>query len=287
MKLVKFEYKGKYAQGIIADNTIAVIGEWHSGNPYNTPFSLPSQPTEELIALANSAQEHVPLAQAQLLAPISPTSKIICLGYNYKSHIEEVIGQEHEHPTLFARWPDTLVGHDHPLTRPLASDTYDFEGEFAIVIGKHGRRISPNRAQDHVFGYSCFFDGSIRAYQKHSVTAGKNFPGSGSMGPWIVAGPETSTLADTFKMTTRINHKVVQSTSGELMVFDVPTIIAYVSEFTSLSPGDVISTGTPGGVGALRTPPLWLKDQDAIEVEISGIGTLRNTIRQEEPQHDQ
>ncbi len=279
MKLVKFAYEGRSSEGVIIDDSIVVLGPWHTG-PH--PFSLPSRSTEEINSQLKSARERIPLSSAQLLAPISPTSKIICLGFNYKSHIEETIGEEHKFPALFSRWPDTLVGQDAVLTRPCASETYDFEGEFAIIIGKGGRRISPEAATDHVAGYSCFFDGSIRAYQKHSVTAGKNFPNSGSMGPWIVSGPEISNLPTTFRMETRINGQSVQSTTGDLMVFDVPTIIAYVSEFTPLSPGDVIATGTPGGVGAKRTPPLWLKDGDAIEVEISGIGTLRNIIKNED-----
>lgn len=282
MKLVKFTYEGRSSQGVIVGDSIAVLGPWHTADTLHAPFSLPSCSADDINDQLKSAQEHIPLSSVQLLPPIAPTSKIICLGFNYKSHIEETIGEEHKFPALFSRWPDTLVGQDVPLTRPSASETYDFEGEFAIVIGKGGRRIAYDAAADHVLGYSCFFDGSIRVYQKHSVTAGKNFPRSGSMGPWIVTGPEISNLPKTFKMETRINGQSVQSTTGDLMVFDVPTIISYVSEFTPLSPGDVIATGTPGGVGAKRTPPLWLKDGDAVEVEISGIGTLRNTIKNED-----
>jgi len=282
MKLVKFKYEGRSGQGVVRGDRIIPVGASVNGPVYSAPFDLPSLTAEELDAAVRDGGAPIPLASVQLAAPIAPTSKIICLGFNYKAHIEETTGPEGEFPPLFARWPDSLIGHQGQLVRPLASETFDFEGEFALVIGKGGRRIPQERALDHVLGYSCFFDGSIRAFQKHSVTAGKNFPGSGSMGPWIVAGSERDAVPQAFSLETRVNGDTVQTTTGDLLIFDISQIISYVSTFTDLAPGDVIATGTPGGVGSRRNPPLWLKPGDTVEVEISGIGVLQNTVKAEE-----
>ncbi len=281
MRLVKFEYQGRSGQGVVLDEEIVPLGAWSDAPASQAPFPLPSLGPEELERLTGKVSDRIPLASVQLSAPVAPTSKIILLGFNYKAHIEETTGVENEFPPLFARWSDSLVGHEGRLVRPLASETYDFEGEFALVIGKGGRRIPRDSALDHVLGYTCFFDGSVRSYQKHSVTAGKNFPDSGAMGPWIVTGAENDADPSAFSLETRVNGNTVQSATGDLLIFDIPRIISYVSEFTCLSPGDVIATGTPGGVGARRNPPLWLKPGDTVEVEISGIGVLRNTVSAE------
>jgi 2-keto-4-pentenoate hydratase/2-oxohepta-3-ene-1,7-dioic acid hydratase in catechol pathway len=163
------------------------------------------------------------------------------------------------------------------LVAPAASDSYDYEGEIAIVIGRSGRNIARENALAHILGYSCFLDGSVRAYQRHSITAGKNFWHSGAMGPWIVTAdglPDVRSL----KLETRIEGEVVQSTTADKMIFDVPTLIAYCSIWTQLNPGDVISTGTPAGVGAFRKPPRWLKAGETVEISVSGVGVLRNKI---------
>jgi len=184
------------------------------------------------------------------------------------------------HPSIFVKLPEALAAHGEPLLRPRVSDNFDFEGELALVIGKAGRHIPAARAFDHVAGYTCFNDGSIRDFQKHSVTAGKNFHASGAMGPWLVTADE---IADPGRLTleTRLNGQVVQHASTDSLIYSIPTIIAYVSAIMPLVPGDVIATGTPEGVGAGRTPPLWMQPGDEIEVEIAGIGTLRNPIMAE------
>ena len=180
-------------------------------------------------------------------------------------------------PSMFIRFADTLVGHGGEMIRPTVSDNFDFEGELALVIGKAGRHIKAEHALDHVAGYTCFVDGSVRDYQKFSVTSGKNFPGTGPLGPWLVTTdeiPDPSRLT----LTTRLNGKEVQHATTDQLIYAIPQIIAFCSDFTALSPGDVIATGTPEGVGHSRKPPLWMKPGDALEVEISGIGMLRARI---------
>ena len=183
---------------------------------------------------------------------------------------------------IFARYPDSQVGHGQPMLRPRESVQLDFEGELAVVIGKVARRVPAARALDYVAGYSCYNDGSIRDWQRHTsqFTPGKTFPGTGGFGPWLVT---TDEIPDPAKLTyeTRLNGQVMQKAPLSDLVFDVPALVAYCSIFTTLNPGDVIVTGTTGGVGAFRKPPLWMKPGDVVEVEISGIGTLRNTIADE------
>lgn len=277
MKLVKFSHQGIAGEGVLVGEEIRVVRTFGRIDVDDAQFTLPARDDAFIVAEETSARETVPLGEACLAAPISPTSKIICLGYNYKEHVVETRTDVGAAPALFARWSDSLVGHGHDLIAPAASSCYDFEGEIAIVIGKGGRRIRDDQAIQHVSGYTCLFDGSVRDYQKSSPTAGKNFPRSGAIGPWIVTRDEAGDPRD-FRLQTRVNGQTVQSTSGDLMIFGIPAIISYVSEFTELSPGDVIATGTPGGVGAKRMPPLWLKEGDVVEVFVSSVGILRNRV---------
>jgi 2-keto-4-pentenoate hydratase/2-oxohepta-3-ene-1,7-dioic acid hydratase in catechol pathway len=181
---------------------------------------------------------------------------------------------------MFIRFTDTLIGHGGKLIRPKVSDNFDFEGELAVVIGKAARHITPEQAFDHIAGYTCFVDGSVRDYQKFSVTSGKNFPGTGPLGPWLVT---TDEIPDPSRLTlsTRLNGAQVQHSPTELLIYSIPQIIAFCSDFTQLSPGDVIATGTPEGVGHSRKPPLWMKPGDVLEVDISSIGTLRAHVADE------
>lgn len=221
------------------------------------------------------------LEAATLLPPVPNPDKIVCIGLNYAKHAAEGGMKIPAHPSLFLRLTNTLVAHGAPLVRPKASDDMDYEGELAVVIGKAGRHIARTEALDHVFGYACFNDGSIRDFQfQHSVAAGKNFHATGGFGPWIASADEVGDPAK-LNLITRINGTEMQR--GELsdLIFDVPAIIAYVSTFTPLAPGDVISTGTPAGVGFARKPPVWLKPGDMVEVEIERIGVLRNTVAAE------
>jgi len=217
------------------------------------------------------------LADVKLLPPIPDPEKILCAGINYRSHAAETGRDLPKQPSMFIRLANTLTGHEGELIRPSVSQSFDFEGELALVIGRAGRHIPVEQALDHVAGYTCFVDGSVRDYQKISVSSGKNFPGTGPLGPWIVT---TDEIPDPKRLTlvTRLNGQEVQRSGTDLLIYSVPQIIAFCSDFTPLAPGDIIATGTPEGVGHRRTPPLWMKAGDVLEVEISGIGTLRNRV---------
>ena len=215
--------------------------------------------------------------------PVLPNpDKVLCVGLNYIKHIIETGRETPKHPTLFTRFASAQVGHEQPMILPKASTNFDFEGELAVVIGKAGRHIPKENAMAHVAGYSLFNDGSIRDWQRHTLqfTAGKNFVGSGSFGPWIVTKDEIANV-DKLVLETRLNGEVVQREGIDDLLFKIPDLIEYISTFTELLPGDVIATGTPGGVGAFRTPPLWMQNGDVIEVEVKGIGILRNSIKSE------
>lgn len=220
------------------------------------------------------------LADARLLPPVDAGTKIICLGLNYQEHAEEAGGEVADNPALFTKFPDALVGGGDELLRPPESPAFDFEGEIAVVIGRGGRRIERRDALAHVFGYTIMLDGSVRDYQAHSIAAGKNFWRSGALGPWIVTADEMPDPAE-LTLETRLNGAVVQSGAARCMIHDIPSAIAYISRWTPLAPGDVIATGTPAGVGAMRQPPLWMKAGDVIEVHVPAIGTLLNKVRDE------
>ena len=215
--------------------------------------------------------------------PVIPDpDKILCVGVNYRPHIEEMGRQVPGHPVVFVRFPASLVGHNEPILRPRASKQFDFEGELAIVIGKRARHVNRNDALDYVAGYCCFMDGSIRDWQRHTpqFTPGKNFHHSGAIGPCIATAdaiPDPSVL----ELTTFVNGEVMQRGRVADLVFDIPALIEYCSTFSELLPGDIIATGTPGGVGAARTPPVWLQAGDTVEVDIPGVGRLRSPVLDE------
>ena len=219
-----------------------------------------------------------------ILLPVIPNpGKIICVGLNYASHVAETGREQKDHPAIFTRWADTLVADGQPLVLPRVSTDFDYEGELALIIGKAGRNIPADQASAHIAGYSIFNDASVRDWQKHNIqfTPGKNFPGTGAFGPALVTVDEIPDLGAQ-RVVTRLNGVVVQDQPVSDLIWDIPAIIAYVSAFTPLSAGDVIATGTPGGVGAKRKPPLWMKAGDLVEVEIGVIGKLSNRIIDEQ-----
>jgi 2-keto-4-pentenoate hydratase/2-oxohepta-3-ene-1,7-dioic acid hydratase in catechol pathway len=228
------------------------------------------------------------LADVLLLPVIPNPGKILCVGHNYESHRQETGRAKVEHPSIFTRFADTLIADGQPIVRPTVSTNLDFEGELAIVIGPgknggSGRAIAEEDALDHIAGYACFNDASIRDWQWHTTqfAPGKNFPGTGAFGPTLMTPDEVGDLADVH-VTTRLNGTIVQDQPIRDMIFPLAKIIAYVSAFTPLSPGDVIATGTPGGVGAKRTPPLWMKAGDRVEIAIGPVGTLTNHVADED-----
>ncbi len=213
------------------------------------------------------------------LPPIPAPGKILCVGYNYRSHLAELNTPVPQYPSLFVRFPGAQVGHGQPIERPSLSEQFDFEGELAAVIGCPGRHIQERDALAHVAGYACFADNSLRDYQRHSAqaTPGKNFDRSGAFGPCLVTADEVGDVGALTLMTS-VNGKEMQRAGLDDLIFSVPFLVSYISRFTRLEAGDVIATGTPGGVGWGREPKLWLQPGDTLEVEISGVGTLRNVV---------
>jgi len=276
MKLASFVAEGKDCFGAVVDDGVITL----SGKLGFATLRDAIAARDGLAAIGQAVADARPdrkLGDIRLLPVIPNPDKILCAGINYRSHAAETGRELPKQPSMFIRLANTLTGHDGEMIRPSVSQQFDFEGELAVVIGRGGRHIPRERALEHVAGYTCFVDGSVRDYQKFSVTSGKNFPGTGPLGPWLVT---TDEIPDTTRLTltTRLNGQQVQHSGTNLLIYSVPQIIAFCSDFTPLLPGDVIATGTPEGVGHRRNPPLWMKAGDVLEVEISGIGTLRNYL---------
>jgi len=280
MKLVTFEVGGTLGYGVVEGTDIVDVS------------AIMMDRFPDLKSLVASGDAVAALSGVDLraatrhnldsvtLKPVIPNpDKIICVGLNYEMHRQETGRDESRYPVLFTRFANSQMGHGEPLVRPRQSTKFDYEGELAIVIGKSGRHIPEAEALSYIAGYSCYNDGSVRDWQRHThqFTPGKNFPSTGGFGPWMVTADE---IADPTKLelTTRLNGAVMQSATIDMMIFSIPHQIAYCSEFTELVPGDVIVTGTPGGVGARRDPPVFMKAGDVAEIEISGIGILRNPV---------
>jgi 2-keto-4-pentenoate hydratase/2-oxohepta-3-ene-1,7-dioic acid hydratase in catechol pathway len=275
MRLLSFVADGKECFGAVSGDGVVTLND-KIGQP-DLRSALAAGAMAAVRQAAQTAKPDHKLGDIKFLPLVPKPNKILCAGVNYRAHAVEVGRELPKQPSMFIRFADTLVGHGGEMIRPAVSDNFDFEGELALVIGKAGRHIEAKHALDHVAGYSCFVDGSVRDYQKFSVTSGKNFPGTGPLGPWLVT---TDEIADPSRLTltTRLNGQQVQHATTDQLIYSIPQIIAFCSDFTALSPGDVIATGTPEGVGHSRKPPLWMKAGDALEVEISGIGTLRARI---------
>jgi 2-keto-4-pentenoate hydratase/2-oxohepta-3-ene-1,7-dioic acid hydratase in catechol pathway len=272
MKLASYLADGKPAFGaVVGDGLVTLKG-------YNDlRHALEAGALAELRKAAEGAKPDRKLAEVKFLPVIPEPKKILCIGINYKSHAAE---SGHDAPTLpniFTRFTDTLAEHEGEMVKPKASNTFDFEGELAVVIGKPGRAIDPKDALGHIAGYTCFCDGSARDFLKYSLIASKNFPRTGPLGPWMVT---TDEIPDPTKLVlkTRLNGQEMQKSGTDMLIHDIPAIIAFCSKFTPLNPGDIIATGTPEGIGGKRTPPVWMKAGDVLEIEISNIGTLRNRI---------
>lgn len=277
MKIVSFIHEGVESYGAVIDDGI-VDAKKRLGDRRLADVLAD---TEILAQLAGKTPD-LALSDVTFLPPIPDSGRIICIGLNYKRHIEETGHEVPSHPILFSRYPSSLVGQDQPLVRPKVSTAFDFEGELAFVVGKPGRHVPAHRALEHVAGYACFNDGSLRDFQRHTsqFLPGKNFDRSGSFGPLMVTPDEVGDVRD-LTLTTRLNGEVMQQTRIDDLLFGVEDLIAYVSQIWEIRPGDVIATGTPGGVGAARDPKIWMKPGDRIEVEIDRLGTLSNPIVEE------
>jgi 2-keto-4-pentenoate hydratase/2-oxohepta-3-ene-1,7-dioic acid hydratase in catechol pathway len=276
MKLLSFEITGINRFG-------AVIGDRIVDLSARTKYSslraaLAAGALAELKAAMQGQIGDFKLSDVTMLTPVPDAEKIVCIGVNYMAHILEVGRKPPEQPSVFFRLHHSLVADGMPIVRPIVSQDFDYEGELAVVIGKAGRSITREAALDHVAGYTCFNDGSIRDFQmKGSLAIGKNFAATGSMGPWMVTADEIPD-PKMLQLETRLNGKRVQHSGVDDLIFDVPAIINYVSAAFELVPGDIIATGTPHGVALGMKPPVWMKPGDDLEIEISKIGVLRNRV---------
>lgn len=285
MKLISYQRDGRNTYGVVVNNRIVDV-EGDTGRRYPTLRAvLENNALSELARYIegnekSSEQELDDELKKLTVLPVIPNpDKIICVGLNYAAHQAETGRGETEHPTLFTRFANTLVGHNQPIIKPRASEQADYEAELAVIIGKRARHVSVAEALSYVAGYTCFNDVSIRDWQHHTsqFTPGKNFPGTGGLGPWMITADE---ITDPSQLTlmTRLNGQVMQHATTDQMIFTIPHLIAYMSTFTELVPGDIIATGTPSGVGVARNPQVFMKSGDTVEVEISSIGILRNPI---------
>ena len=271
MKLASYIADGKECYGVVVGDGVVTM-KGHA----SLRHALAAGDLTEMRMDATAKPDHK-LSDIRFLPVIPNPLKILCAGVNYKSHAAEVGRELPKQPSMFVRFTDTLLGHDGEMIRPTLSDNFDFEGELTMVIGKGGRHIPQDKALDHVAGYTIFVDGSVRDYQKFSVTSGKNWPGTGPLGPWIVTSDEIPDPA-ALTLTTRLNGQEVQHSGADKLIYSCRQIVSFCSDFTELSPGDIIATGTPEGVGHGRKPPLWMKPGDVLEVEITKIGTLRTRV---------
>lgn len=280
MKFLSYKHQGKVSYGAVVDDGVIDLGKRFAKKYPTLRAALKLGGLEELKKAVKGKRPDAKLSRVAFLPVLPDAKKIICVGLNYKAHREETGRPDTEHPTLFVRFADSQTGHNQPLLKPAESEKLDWEGELAVVIGRPGRRIKRDQAMRHVAGYACYNDGSVRDWQRHTTqfTPGKNFPQTGGFGPYLVTADEIKDItAQT--LTTRVNGVVKQQAQIDMMIFDIPALITYISGFAKLNGGDVIVTGTPGGVGAARNPPEFMKSGDACEIEITGVGTLRNVVK--------
>lgn len=280
MKLLSFAIDGVPSWGALAHGGVVDLAQ-RTGLA-TLRAALQAQVLGNLPSHIENAQAEFSLDQISYLPVIPNPEKILCVGTNYHDHRIETGREVPKYPVIFARYANSQVGHGEALVAPLESDQFDYEGEIAVIIGRHGRRINESEAWEYVAGYAPYCDGTVRdwQHQTHQWTPGKTFPGSGAFGPWMATRDEVPDGAD-LSLVTRLNSLEVQRSSTSHLIFSIPKLIAYCSTFTELEPGDVIVTGTPGGVGAKRNPPLWMKPGDTLEVEVGGVGTLRCPVQKE------
>jgi len=284
MRFLSFTKDGKSTFGAVIDSGIVDLGAAHPELP-DLRSALRANRLAALADEAVAAEADCGLGDIEFLPTIPNPEKIICIGVNYANRNEEYkdgTGPP-KYPSVFMRTRESLVGHGQNIMDPPESEQLDYEGEVVIVIGKEGRRIPENKAHQHVAGLTIMNEGSVRDYLRHAkfnVTQGKNFAKSGSLGPWMVAADELDPMGELSVMT-RVNDDIRQDDTTDNLMFPFRYLISYLSTFYHLKPGDIIATGTPNGAGARFDPPKYLKDGDVVEVEVPGIGVLRNTVATE------
>lgn len=285
MKLVSYRHGGRERYGAVReDGDVVELGALMGGCT-DLRALLASGRLDEARRLAETSVTDHRLDEIQLLRPIPWPEKIVCVGVNYAERNDEYRDGTvaPKYPSLFIRFPDSLVAHGEALRRPPESQQLDYEGEIVIVIGREGRRIAQSQAREHIAGLTVMNEGTIRDWLRHgkfNVTQGKNFVASGAVGPWIVTADACPPLDD-ITITTRVNGEVRQHDNTSRMAFPLTRLVSYISTFMLLKPGDLIATGTPTGAGARFDPPRWLRPGDTVEVEVQGVGTLRNPVADE------
>lgn len=282
MKIVRFKTASGPRLGMVKEDRVLDLSAVEGRLPDDLGAVLEEGGLGSLKALADRAKgdQSLPLDGLQFAVPVEWPRRILCLGLNYMDHVAESKFERQSVPTVFTRTPTSLVAHEEPLVCPTASDRFDYEAELAVVIGRPLRAATPEQALEAIAGYTCFNDGSVRNYQHNSVqwTMGKNFDRSGSVGPWLVTSDELPAGADGLRIQCRVNGNVMQDSNTKDMIFKVAETVSYISVAMTLLPGDMIATGTPQGVGHARKPPVWLRSGDLVEVDIEGIGALRNEV---------
>lgn len=278
MRLASFSADGVRKFGIVVDDGLIDLNKALNHRYHDLKHFLTEGSMDELQPFLDRQADYS-LTDVKFLPVIDNPEKIICIGVNYDEHRLETNRERSKYPIVFFRVPSSQIGHGEPMILPKESEKLDYEGEIAVVIGKPARRVAPEEAYDYIAGYSCYNDGTIRDWQLHTQQwgPGKNFDGTGAFGPWLVTRDEIRD-GEVLNIQTRLNGQVMQKATTDMMLFPIPELIAYTSKFTTLKPGDVIVTGTPGGVGAKRNPPVFMKKGDVIEVEVSKIGVLKNRI---------
>ena len=276
MRIISFVVDGRAGYGLHVDSGIVDAGRQLEHRDLKSLIA--AQELSRLRSLETSAADFGH-DDVDYLPVIPNAPRVFCVGANYFEHIREAGREPPETPWIFLRHGASLCGHTQPLEKPPESESFDYEIEFCAVIGKPGRRVKQSNALQYVAGYTIFNDGSVREYQRQSPlwTPGKNFDRSGAVGPWIVPAGEVDPGFD-LRMQTRLNDETLQDDVVNRWHFSLPEVIEYISTWTGLQPGDLISMGTPSGVGFARTPPLWMQPGDVVEMEIEGLGTLKNPI---------
>jgi 2-keto-4-pentenoate hydratase/2-oxohepta-3-ene-1,7-dioic acid hydratase in catechol pathway len=278
MKLASFKTAQGPSYGIVTGQGIVDLKRY-LGNQYPDLRALIANNAFPQAAQYLGAPPDYQASDVAWLPVIPNPDKIVCVGLNYQEHVVETGRDNTEQPAIFLRLAESQVGHKQPLIRPRESKNLDYEAEIAVIVAKEGRRIAQKDAWSHIAGYSCYNDGSVRDWQRHTIqwTAGKNFAQTGGFGPWMVTADDIPP-GTTMTLSCRLNGERMQHASTEQMIFKIPKIIEYVSTWTTLLPGDVLVTGTPGGVGARRNPPVWMQPGDKVEIEIDKVGILENSI---------
>jgi len=281
MKLTSFTRNNTSGYGAVTDDGIVDLSSSIEGVS-DLKTLLEAGSLAEAADYADSRSADFPFDDVTFLPLIPNASKVICVAVNYLAHAREAGRTIGDYPVLFHRHAQTQVGHQQPLLVPKSSEQLDFEGEIAVVLGKGGAHIEPENALDHVAGYACYNEGSVRDWQfhVHQYSMGKNFNATGGFGPWLVTTDDIPD-PDSLTVTTRLNGEQMQFGEFNDVAFDIPTLISYVSRALPWCAGDVIVTGTPGGVGFKRQPPIFLKEGDVVEVEVNLVGTLVNTVANE------